>query len=297
VALRALLVLLSLFLAAAAASAATAPPKLLLPYGLLVDGSGRLFVADGGRHQVLRYDARRKRLVVVAGNGRAGVAGDAGAAVRARLGEVVGLTVDRAGRLYVSDVHGGVVRRFTLGGTITTVARVPAPTGIDIDPTGQFLAIASIERGVVRMNLVSGAVTTLVAVGKGVDGPHGLAYDDGGDLWVADPPSHIVRIDGQSGTVTEVAKADSAAVLPTRAGAYFLDSGRVRLLTPTGAIRTVAGTGGISRHRDGVAATRVGIAPTALALARDGSLLVAQYRPVPAVRRVGRNGIITTLAR
>jgi hypothetical protein len=46
-----------------------------------------------------------------------------------------------------------------------------------------------------------------------------------------------------------------------------------------------------------VAATRVGISPTALALARDGSLLVAQYRPVAAVRRVGPNGIITTLVR
>ena len=294
--MRALIALLSLIFVAAA-SAATAPPRLDTPYGLLVDGSGRLFVADGGRHQVFRYDSRRKRLVVVAGNGTAGVAGDGRAAIRARLGEVVGLAADRAGRVYVSDVHGGVVRRFTLGGTITTVARVPAPTGIDIDPTEQFLAIASIERGVLRMNLASGVMTTLVAVGDGVDGPHGLAYDDAGDLWVADPPRHIVRIDAQSGALTEVAKVDSAVILPTRSGTYFLESGRVRLLAPTGAIRTVVGTGSISRHRDGVAATRVGIAPTALALARDGSLLVAQYRPVAAVRRVGRNGIITTLAR
>lgn len=37
------------------------------------------------------------------------------------------------------------------------------------------------------MDLRTGALKTLVAVGAGVDGPHGLRYDAHGDLWVADP--------------------------------------------------------------------------------------------------------------
>lgn len=90
-------------------------------------------------------------------------------------------------------------------------------------------------------------------------------------------------------------------MLPTARGVYVTvggpDGGRVLLLRPDGTRRILVGTGGISRHRDGVRATRVGILPTGLALARDGSLLVAQARPIPALRRVSRAGIITTIAR
>jgi DNA-binding beta-propeller fold protein YncE len=283
------------------ALAAGPPARLALPYGVLVDHRGRVFVADAGRHQVFRHDARHKRVVRVAGSGRGGSAGDGGPAVRARLGELVSLAEDTKGRLYVSDVRNGAVRRFTVGGQITTVARIPGATGIDIDPAGRYLAVASIERGVIRVELATGTLETLVPVGKGVVGPHGLHYDGRGDLWVADPGNRVIRIDRSSGELREIARIDTATVLPTARGLYVTvgnpDGGRVLLLRPDGSRRVVVGTGRISRQRDGVRATRVGILPTGLALARDGSLLVAQARPVPALRRVSRAGIITTIAR
>lgn len=294
-------ILLLLFLVVVGVSPAAPISSLALPYGVLVDDGGRVFVADAGRHRVFRFDARQRRLVAAAGSGRAGATGDGGPALRARFGEIVGLAEDRAGRIYVSDVRSGVVRRFRIGGAIETVARVPAPTGIDVDPTGRFLAIASIERGVVRLDLASGALTTVVAVGKEVDGPHGLAYDAAGNLWVADPGKGIVRVAAGSGTVTVASRVGTANVLPTSAGVYFAtgspSGGQVRLLSRSGATRTVVGTGRISPHRDGVRATSVGILPTGIARARDGSLLVAQSQPVPALRRVSRSGIISTLAR
>jgi DNA-binding beta-propeller fold protein YncE len=283
------------------ALAAAPAPRLATPYGVLVDHRGRVFVADAGRHQVFRLDPRRKRLVPVAGNGRVGNSGHGGPAVRARLGELVALAEDAKGRLYVSDLHNGAVRRFAVGGRITTVARIPGATGIDVDPAGRYLAVASIERGVIRVELATGAVETLVPVGKGVVGPHGLHYDARGDLWVADPRNGVIRIDHSSGELRLVARVDTANVLPTPRGVYVTtgsaDGGRVVLLRPDGTRRILLGTGGISRQRDGVRATRVGILPTGLALARDGSLLVAQARPIPALRRVSRAGIITTIAR
>jgi sugar lactone lactonase YvrE len=159
------------------ALAGAKPPHLALPYGLLVDHNGRIFIADAGRHQVLRYDAQRQCLVRVAGNGKAGIDGDGGPAVRARLGEITSLAEDSTGQLYISDVHNGVVRRFVPGGRIATVAHVPGAVGIDIDPGGRYLAIASIERGVMRLNLSTGGLETVVPIGEGVDGPHGLRYD------------------------------------------------------------------------------------------------------------------------
>ena len=142
--MRRALLLLPLILVPVALAGAK-PPRLALPYGLLVDHKGRVFIADAGRHHVFRYDAQRRRLVRVAGNGRAGGGGDGGPALRARLGEITSLAEDSAGQLYVSDVHNGVVRRFAPGGRITTVARVPGVVGIDIDPAGRYLAIASIS--------------------------------------------------------------------------------------------------------------------------------------------------------
>ena len=55
----------------AAAAPAAAPPRLSIPYDVELDATGRIFVADGGRHQIFRWDTRRKRLVVVAGTGQA----------------------------------------------------------------------------------------------------------------------------------------------------------------------------------------------------------------------------------
>jgi DNA-binding beta-propeller fold protein YncE len=283
------------------ALAAKPSPQLAQPYGVLVDHRGRFLVADAGRHRVFRYDARRRRLVRVAGSGRAGNAGDGGPAVRARLAELVSLTEDAKGRLYVSDLQNGVIRRFTVGGRIDTVARIPGATGIDVDPSGRYLAVASIERGVIRVELATGTLETLVPIGKGVIGPHGLHYDARGDLLVADPRNGVLRIDRSNGVLRALARIDTANVLPTARGLYVTvgspDGGRVLLLRPDGTRRVVVGTGRISHHRDGVRATRVGILPTGLALARDGSLLVAQARPVPALRRVSRAGIITTIAR
>jgi sugar lactone lactonase YvrE len=296
---RALLVLPLILVPVALAGAK--PPSLALPYGLLVVHKGRIFIADAGRHQVLRYDAQRRRLVRVAGKGKAGIGGDGEPALRARLGEITSLAEDSTGQLYVSDVHNGVVRRFVPGGRIATVARIPGVVGIDIDPGGRYLAIASIERGVLRMNLSTGALETLVPVGQGVDDPHGLRYDTSGDLWVADPPSRVIRIDHSSGELSEVARIDTATVLPTGHGVYVTvggpSGGQVLLIRPNGSRRNVVGTGQISRQRNDVRATRVGIRPTAVALASNGSLLVAQDRPVPALRRVSRRGIITTVTR
>ena len=64
-----LLPLAALVLVAATAAAAAAPaPRLVLPYDLEARADA-LYVADGLRHQILRYDLGKKRLTVLAGTG------------------------------------------------------------------------------------------------------------------------------------------------------------------------------------------------------------------------------------
>src|SRR5262245_1945976 len=96
-----ILVAAAFVVAACAAAGNSAPrgPKLRLPYDMAVRGS-TLYVTDGLRHQVLRYDLKTRRGAVLAGTGRTGTSGDGGPARRARLTEPTEIVLDQAGNLY-----------------------------------------------------------------------------------------------------------------------------------------------------------------------------------------------------
>jgi sugar lactone lactonase YvrE len=278
-------------------------PRLVTPYDVELDATGRLFIADGGRHQVLRWDARARRLRVVVGTGKAGSSGDGGPARRARIGEPTCLAFDPAGNLYLSDVQNGVVRRIDRRGTITTIAQVTAAAGVSVDPTGRFLAVASIEKGVLRFELATGTTETIAAIGDaGLAAPHGVAYDVNGNLWIADPGGHVYRVPAGTSTLEAIAAIGAFRVVPLADGTAYVVSGnpsggRVQRVAADGAVTPVAGTGGLGRHANGIPATQAAILPSDVAVVAGGAVLIAQTEPVAAVRRVDRAGRITTLTR
>ena len=61
----------------------------------------------------------------------------------------------------------------TLCRAIRTVARVRAAANVAVDPTGRYLAIASIENAVHRLELATLKLERVATV----EGPHGVAYD------------------------------------------------------------------------------------------------------------------------
>jgi hypothetical protein len=134
-----------------------------------------------------------------------------------------------------------------------------------------------------------------------VEKPHGLASTAGGDFVVHDGHS-VSRVDGTTGAVTRLADVDAFGLAIAPNGVVYGATGgpaggRVVRISPDGVVERVAGTGRLGPHRDG-RALRAPMLPSAVALARDGSLLVAQIEPVPAIRRVSLSrGTITTLAR
>lgn len=294
------------------AETSAARPRLVLPYDL--ESSGRvLYVADGARNQVLRYDLRTRTLRVLAGTGVAGASGDGGPARRARLDEVASLALDRAGNLYVADLGNGRVRRIARNGRITTVARVAAVVGLDVDPTGRYLAIASIENRIHRLELATGRLERLAgdgttassgdggpAAAAQVNNPHGLAYDAGGNLLIAEQDA-VRRIDAETGEIGTLRRGPAGKVVSAPGGAIYLlngspTGGTVDRVDPGGRLTRVAGTGRLSPHRPRQAATRAGILPTDLEVLADGTLLLAQSKPVPAVQRLG-GGRLTTILR
>jgi hypothetical protein len=74
-----------------------------ITYGLAIDISGGIFIADGNNHRIRFVDPASGIISTVAGNGIQGFSGDGGQAISASLSSPVDLAVDSAGNLYIAD--------------------------------------------------------------------------------------------------------------------------------------------------------------------------------------------------
>jgi trimeric autotransporter adhesin len=97
--------------------------ELNLPFGLGVDKTGDLFIADGANARIRRVDAVTGVISTVAGNGTEGYSGDGGPATSASLNLPTSAIIDGEGNLFIADVNNGVVRFVSSStGIITTIA-------------------------------------------------------------------------------------------------------------------------------------------------------------------------------
>lgn len=313
-----------------------AAPRLELPYDVEVDARGRVYVADGELHQVLRHDPDSGETVVLVGTGAPGSAGDGGPAEEATLEEPVGLALDGDGNLYVADFWAHRIRRVDPSGGITTVAGTgvegwngdggPAdraalglPAAVAVDPTGRYLAVPTLGNYVRRIDLETGLIETIAGDGRpattgeggpaataSVESPHGAAYDDAGNLLFPDGQRRVRQVDAETGAITTLLRGPDASatkVLVAPDGSLYLvdgdpNGGLVRRIGPDGTVEIAIGTGSLGESGDGLLAGEIGILPSDVAVAPDGALVFSQTEPEPAVRRVDpATGLVTTLLR
>lgn len=277
------LLVLALVTVACSTASASARTGFELPYDLVVARDGSIYFPD--RSRVLRLEPKTGRVRVYR-------------QVRG-ASELAGLARLENGTLFAADLPSGRILRVSPRGSVATVATVPMPVDLLADRTGSTLWVASIADGVglVRIDVASGAVLPFASVEK----PHGLAQTANGDFVVHD--GHAVsRVDGKTGAVARLANVDAFKLVAAPNGPLYGATGgprggRVVRITPSGGVEPIAGTGRLGPHRDG-RALRAPMLPSAVALARDGSLLIAQIEPIPAIRRVSLSaGTIVTLAR
>ena len=104
---------------------------LKLPYGVALDGSGNLYIADSRNHRIRKVDSTGT-ITTIAGTGEigfyaGGFGGDGGPAVEALLDVPSGVAMDGAGNLYIADRGNNRIRRVDSTGTITTIAGTGEP--------------------------------------------------------------------------------------------------------------------------------------------------------------------------
>jgi uncharacterized protein (TIGR03437 family) len=319
--------------------------SLSAPTGVALDTAGNLYIADGGNDRVRKVTVGGT-ITTVAGNGVRGYSKDGGAATSASLYSPNDVAVDGAGTLYIVDTFNHRIRKVDPAGTITTVAgngtarfsgdggpattaALNKPSGVAAGAAGNIY-IADTDNNRVRKVALSGIITTVAgngaagysgdggpATSASLGGPHGLALDIAGNLYIADTQNFRIRKVSADGTTTTVAgdgwgrftgdggpataaslDQPSGVTVDAAGNLYIADynNQRIRKVTSGGIITTVAGDGGSKFSGDGGPAIGASLAePAGVAVDRAGNLYIADARS-QRVRKVSPTGTISTVA-
>jgi streptogramin lyase len=309
------------------------------PWGVAVDGSGNVYVADSRNHTIRKITPAG---VVTTLAGTAGSSGSAnGTGSAARFYYPYGVAVDSSGNVYVADTSNQTIRTITPAGVVTTLAgtagaygsadgtgsaaRFYYPAGVAVDGSGNVYVADS--GSTIRTITPAGVVTTLAGTAGAsgsADGtgsaarfnvPKGVAVDGSGNVYVADTSNHTIRKITPAGGVTTLAgtagaygSADgtgSAArfyypegvAVDASGNVYVADAGNntIRKITPAGVVTTLAGTARLQGSADGTGSAARFYYPRGVAVDGSGNVYVADTQN-STIRAITPAGAVTTLA-
>jgi sugar lactone lactonase YvrE len=259
-----------------------ASAQLANPRGIEVDESGNVLIADSGNNRI-RKVSLSGIITTVAGNGKAGFAGDGGPATAAQLNYPVGVALDASGNIFIVDRSNNRIRRVNGAGIITTLtggipgfsgdggpassARISDPRGVALDANGNvFVSDSGNNR--IRMITPAGGIVTIAGGSPGFSG-------DGGPASAA-----------QLALPIDLATDGLGNLFIAERGNY-----RVRRINGAGIIESVAGT-----SDDGGSALAAQLAfPNAIAVDASGNLYIADT-DLQRIRRITPDGVISSVA-
>ena len=212
------------------------------PTGVAVDSSGNVFVSDTDNNRIRKITSAGI-VSTFAGNGTA--ASTDGNGTNARVSAPQSVVIDSSGNLYVGDFSNNRIRKISPTADVTTLA---GGTQGYLDGTGTNARFYN---------------------------PCGVAVDSSGNVYVADQANQRIRKITSAGVVSTIAGNGTAAFADgTGTNARFsnpygitvdplgnvfvsdLANQRIRRITSTGVVTTIAGTGSLTfNDGNGILAT------------------------------------------
>ena len=256
--------------------------ELKSPYGVALDSSGNLYIADTVNN-VIRKVATNNTISTVAGNGMAGQIGDGGQATSAELYSPFSVAIDSAGNILIADSLNGKLRKVATNGIISTLVSTVIFYGVAVDNAGNaYISMAG--AGVIDKVSSTGFVSTIGGFISGSSGysgdngpatsavlnqPQGITVDASGHIYFADTGNYVVRELVPTGTnaVLSIAKTHTGrfsapftgatyTVLVSNATGAGATSGTVTVTENPPAAFTLASLSGTGWNCSGNACTR-----------------------------------------
>ncbi len=219
------------------------------PYGLAVDSTGNLYIADLGNARVRKVSLDGSIQTVAGGGLMVAIGNTAVAAANTQLLEPRNVAVDPDGTLYISDFAAHSVYRVAPGGVLSVfagngnagfggdgssaiAAQLKAPAGLASDGAGNVY-IADSGNNRIR-KVLRGVISSVYSVAS----PTGVAINSAGTLYIASTSYFGTQSKGIAGLTPAVDVAVDAA-----GNAFVTENQFVRKVTAAGAVLLIAGSG------------------------------------------------------
>ncbi|MFZ6654071.1 hypothetical protein [Undibacterium sp. TJN19] len=318
---------------AGSADGMSSTARFKFPAGLAIDTKNNLYIADVANSTIRKITPEGQVSTVAGSPGQFAWADGQGAS--AKFNRPMGITINAAGELFVTDMINYCIRKISPNGVVSTIAGQPGKQGLR-DGTGiqaQFgvakdiavdadgvLYVADESNNAIRKIANTGAVSTLSVVvepGKfnqeevpSLNEPGGLVIDRAGNLYVTQ--GAILRLIDKNGKTSVIAGQHKAGHLDGRgsealfskmgkpaldaAGNIFVaDDSFIRKITKQGDVSTIAGQNLKGGYVDGAGADARFNLPFGLVADKQGNLYVSD-RGNFLIRKISPLGIVSTVA-
>ena len=150
------------------------------PYGVTVDGSGNIYIADTWNHAIKEWLAASNNVITLVSSG---------------LLTPCGVAVDSSGNVYIADNAPGTVSEWiAASNTVTTLVYsggLNEPYGVAVDSIGNVYIADTWNDAIKVWMAATNYVNTLVSSGLSV--PHGVAMDGSGNVYIADTGNNAIK--------------------------------------------------------------------------------------------------------